>query len=234
MKKGCGIVIASVVLLACAGIITIYLLSSKYEDQRKQPGEAEMWAAEKFILSYDRVEASGNTPAAIIFAERYSRQLRLSRQLLFTEGKAGAASLTKGYFLTYCFLTDDSLVVLVHVPELRRYSEDAKVSLGEYAWTLATLEIRSQFPAVKRLALGLKGSLNYSTIFTGIITINEDPIKGIQKRHRPISSEILWPFFTSTTVKTKEPNQAPEITIRTATDPAPSSSPSASEDRASP
>lgn len=185
---------AGLAALLCAGVAVIYFLAGQYEKRSKMPGEAELWAAEKWMQAYEGQEGSGNTPSATEFAQSYARKLRISRQVLFTEGKGGA-SLTKGYFLTYCFEGEDSLAVLVHVPELRRYAEDAKVTLGEYAWTLATLETRSQFPKVKRLAVGVKGAINYSTILTGVIT-DQDPIKGIRERHSVVSTKPLNPFFT--------------------------------------
>ena len=196
MKKGCIIAVVSLFLVACAAVLAIYFLAREYEKSPKKPGEAELWAAEEFLRSYRDSEGSGNTPAAITFAQDYAKKLRISRQVLFTEGKEGGVSLTKGHFLTYCFEGNDSVAVLVHVPELRRYAEDAKVSLGEYAWTLAMLETRDRFPKAKRLAVAVKGALNYSTIFSGLVT-DQDPIKGIQERHSTISTEPLYPFFAT-------------------------------------
>ena len=196
MKKGCIIAVASVLVVLCAGVVVIYVLASQYEKQPKKPGEAELWAAEQIVGAYKDQEGSGNTPDAIAFARDYGRKLRISRQVLFTKGNATAVSLTKGYFLTYCFEKEDSLAVLVHVPELRHYAEDAKVTLGEYAWTLATVEAHARFPKVKRLAVGVRGALNYSTIFTGVID-NQDPMRGIRERHSTISTEPLYPFFAA-------------------------------------
>ena len=193
--KGCMLVGVGVIALLLAGVLAIYLMAREYEKRPKSPGEAELVAAEDFILAYEGSEASGNTPEAITFAKDYARDLRISRQMLFTEGKEGSVSLTKGYFLTYCFEGEDSLAIVVHVPELRHYANDAKVSLGEYAWTLAVPKVRSQFPHVKRLAVGLKGMLDYSTIFEGHVIADGDPLEGIQKRHTPASSEALWQFF---------------------------------------
>lgn len=161
----------------------------------KKPGEGELWAAEDFIRSYKDKEASGNTPEAIAFAENYAKTLRTSRELLFTEGKKGGLSLTKGHFLTYCFQKDDSLAVLVHVPELRRYTPEAKASLAEFSWMLASAETRKRFPNIKHLAVALKGTLNYGAIFTGTVTTGTDSLKDIQKRHPETDSEALWIYF---------------------------------------
>lgn len=207
MKKGCLIFIGLCVCLGIAAIATINYLAAEYEKQPKAPGQVECGIAETFILSYKDREATGNTPEAIKFAEDFARKLRVSRQVLFTEGKAGATTLSKGHFLTYCFQSGDSLVLLVHVPELRRYAEDAKVTLAEYAWSLATFEARTSLPATKKLAIGIKGVMNYSALFTGIIAPEGDPIQGLQTRHPIASVKPLWPYFTIAQESEKKANQ---------------------------
>ena len=194
MKKGCLIAVGSVIALALAGIVTIWVLADQYEKQPKKPGEAELWAAERFIDAYEGSEASGNTPEAVAFAEQFSRSLRVSRQFMFSEGKAGSMSLSKGRFLTYCFLREDSAAIVVHVPELRRYTDDAKLSLEELAWGLATGYAAAHHPDIQKLALGVKGALNYSAILTGHVN-DKEPLKGIEARHPSTSSKALWPFF---------------------------------------
>lgn len=194
MKKGCLITICSLVVLAVAGIVTIWILADQYEKRPKKPGEAELWAAETFIRNYESSESSGNAPNAVAFADQFSRSLRVSRQFMFTEGKAGSMSLSKGRFLTYCFMREDSAAVLVHVPELRRYTDDAKLTLEEYAWCLATSYVASKHPEVKKLALGVKGPLDYSAIITGHVN-DKEPLKGIEIRHPLTSTEPFWPFF---------------------------------------
>ncbi len=207
MKKGCIIAICSLFLIAAAGIFTVWWAASQYEKQPKKPGEAELWAAEEFIRMYESSESSGNTPEAVAFADQFSRSLRVSRQFMFTEGKAGGTGFTKGRFITYCFLRDDSVAVVVHIPELRRYTEDAKVTLEEFAWSLATSYAALNHPDVEKLALGVKGALNYSAIITGEIN-DEDPLKGIEVRHPTTSTESLWPFFLPEENKANKPEMA--------------------------
>jgi hypothetical protein len=198
MKKGCFITIAVLVCLMATGVFVIYRLAGEYDKRPKKPGEAELFAAERLIMSHDKDEGMGNSPEAAAFAQNYARGLRLSRHALFTEGKEGAMSLSKGYFLTYCAAApdSDSVAVIVHVPELRRFAPDAQVTLAEYAWTLASEMARTRFPKARRLAVGLKGVLNYAAIFTGEIHA-EDPMKGLKNRHSVVSTEPLWPFFVT-------------------------------------
>jgi hypothetical protein len=203
MKKGCIIAICSLIVLAVAGIVTIWVLADQYEKQPKKPGEAELWSAENFIRAYESSESSGNTPEAVAFADQFSRSLRVSRQFMFTEGKAGSTSISKGRFLTYCFLRDDSVAILVHVPELRRYTDDAKLTLEEFAWGLATSYAASKHPEVKKIALGVKGPLNYSAIITGFVN-DKEPLKGIEVRHPTTSTKPLWPFFLSPKIQSEQ------------------------------
>lgn len=197
MKKGCLIALGSVAALFALGIGGFWFLASQYEKQPKDPGEAELWAAEKFVLANDGAEAQGNTPEAAKFAESYARSLRTARHLFFTEGKAGAKSFTKGRFMTYCFLTEDSIALIIHVPELRRYADDAQLTLSELAWSQATSHVVQEFPEIKRMAIGLKGSLNYSAILTGVVNA-EAPLEGIQERHPVTSKKPLRPYFVAT------------------------------------
>lgn len=194
MKKGCLIAICSLILTVVAGIVTIWSLASQYERRPKKPGEAELAVAEDFIRAYESSEASGNTAEAVVFADQFARSLRVSRQYMFTEGKAGSMNLSKGRFLTYCFLRNDSAAIVVHVPELRRYTDDAKLTLEEFAWGLATAYAASRHPDVKKLALGIRGPLDYSAIITGFVNETE-PLKGIETRHPVTTTQPLWPFF---------------------------------------
>lgn len=111
-----------------------------------------------------------------------------------TDRKLGFGDTTHGRFLTYCFLEKESAVFIVHVPGLRNFSDDAKLTLEETAWSLATRVIAEKHPEVKKLALGIKGQLDYSSIVTGAID-SEDPLKGIETRHPSFKDEALWPYF---------------------------------------
>jgi hypothetical protein len=193
--KGCLVLAGLGGLLAVGGIGTIYYLADQYEKQPKKPGQAECDEAEKFVLSYKDREGVGNTPEATKLAEGFSRKLRVSRQIMFTEGRSGGVSLSKGFFLTYCFVSQESVALIVHVPDLRNYSNDAQITLSEYAWTLATDEVRAKVPKASKLAVAVRGVLNYSAIMTGRISNDEEPLNGLVTRHPVSDTKPLWPFF---------------------------------------
>ena len=181
-------------LLLVLGIGGIYILADQYEKRPKKPGEAELLAAEEFTRVYEFTEGSGNSPEAIKLAEYVARNLRVSRQFLFSEGRSDVLSSSKGRFLTYCHLKEDSVVFIVHVPGLRNFTDDAQLSLFEWVWSLASTHVASEHPNVTRLAIGVRGVMDYSAIYTGTIDRSEAS-SGIEIRHSPRSEEVLWPYF---------------------------------------
>lgn len=193
--KGCLVLAGLGGLLAVGGVGTIYYLADQYEKQPKKPGQAECDEAEKFVLSYKDREGAGNTPEAAKLAEDFARKLRVSRQIMFTEGRSGGMSFSKGFFLTYCFVSQESVALIVHVPDLRNYANDAQVTLSEYAWTLATEEARAKVPKATRLAVAVRGVLDYSAILTGRISSDDEPLNGLVTRHPVNDTKPLWPFF---------------------------------------
>lgn len=197
LAKGCMIVAAVGGVLVFAGIGTIYYLADQYEKGPKQPGQAACDEAENFVRSYKDREGTGNTPEATKLAEDFARKLRVSRQIMFTEGSSSGISFTQGFFLTYCFVSQDSVALVIHVPGLRNYANDAKVTLSEYAWTLATEEARAKVPDANKLAVAVRGVLDYSAILTGTISREDDPMKGLQGRHPVHTTSPLWPYFIS-------------------------------------
>lgn len=191
MKKGCLIVVA--LILVCLG--GLFWLGSRYDSLPKEPGEREANDASSLIMSAKDGVAHGNSPEAQEMAATFSRNLKEMRELGFSEGKEGGLSFTEGEFLVYCHLKSDSVVFLVHVPELRRFEFEAKARLATYAWELATLQVAESHPKIEQLGLGMKGVLNYSAVYTGVIEFS-DPKLGIKQKHDTSSLEPLWPFFT--------------------------------------
>jgi hypothetical protein len=184
-------ILASIPIGACVGI---WYLASLYDKRPKVPGQIEIERAEDFIGAFKNIEAGGNAQESIEAGAEFARSLRIARGMLIEDGKPGFGDMTNGRFLTYCFLTKESAAFIVHVPGIRNFSESAKLTLEESAWTIATQTIRANNLQVKQLALGIKGDLNYSSILTGTVNL-EDPLKGIEVHHPTVSDEALWPYF---------------------------------------
>lgn len=166
----------------------------------KAPGEAEFREANRVIIANRGTVAFGNNAAAIALAERYGTDLKLLRESLFTEGKEGAYSLAKGEFLTFCHRTETTCVFLVHVPELRRFTEEAKQSLVELAWLNAQAVLKnSAEPPPATVAIGVKGAVLYEAIWVGKFDPDAPGVDGgVETRTAGLEgTRLLYPFFAA-------------------------------------
>jgi len=162
-------------------------------------GEAAFREANRQIIGNRGTVAFGNSSEAISLAQDYSKSLKILRDGFFTEGKKGAYSVSKGDFLTYCQWNGDSCVFLVHVPELRRFTTDAKKSLTELAWINAqsVLKASTQKPP-KTVVVGVKGAVLYEAVLVGDFISDPKGKDGVRTRGSGISgTELLYPFFAS-------------------------------------
>lgn len=91
------------------------------------------------------------------------------RDALFEGGKKNGVSLSDHQFLNYCELDDTQCAMIVHMPELRRFSAEAKESRGKLAWTTTREALRGQgiTNAQLRLAVGLRGIALYDRVLLG-------------------------------------------------------------------
>jgi acyl carrier protein len=166
------------------------------------PGEAEFREANRQIIRNTGSLGFGNNPEAVSLARNYSKGLKVLRQTLFTEGNKDAYSISKGEFLTYCRLNTDSCVFLVHVPELRRFTEEAKKSMSELAWANAqsVLEGRSNSPQAT-LVVGVRGAVLYESIMIGSPEPGPGKDNGIKQRGSGVTDiPLLYPFFASVNI----------------------------------
>jgi hypothetical protein len=162
------------------------------------PGEAEFRAANKVIIAGNAGQVFGNSAAARDLARDYSKGLKILRDNLFTKGGHTALGPLEGDFLTYCQLNDDSCVFLVHVPELRQFTADAKKSLEDLAWIDAqsVLQASGKRPP-KTVVVGVKGLMLYDAIFIGDYIADPKPDKdGIRTRGAGLMDmKLFYPYF---------------------------------------
>jgi hypothetical protein len=150
------------------------------------------------LISMDKgQEAYGNTPDAERMAADFARMVKLGRQMGVQAGKKSTVSLSHGKFLTYCRVNADSCAFMVHVPDLRKFSKDAKEYIAEVAWAVATESAAHLKPQPKRLAIGVRGAFLYDTVIEGhIVADDKDPEEGIEQRHTGGSPQkYLESFF---------------------------------------
>jgi hypothetical protein len=166
----------------------------------QHPGEAAFREANRKIIANRGTMAFGNTPEAITLARDYLRSLKILREGFFSEGKKNAYSVSKGEFLTFCQWNSNSCVFLVHVPELRRFTREAKESLTELAWINAQSVLNAgttQPPST--VAVGVKGAMLYEAIWIGdFVPDSQGEVGGVKTRGSGIQgTKLLFPFFAA-------------------------------------
>ena len=158
------------------------------------PGQEAFEAASGTIAVYDGQQvAFGNTPEAEKLAATFGRTLEGMRHLLFTEGRKARLSLSQGHFLTYCQLSADRVCFLVHVPELKNFTAEARAHLLDVAWICARTaasDLRQSKDCT--LGVGLRGAVLYGGVATG-------PDNGTAVKDSDSVADVarLYPFFTA-------------------------------------
>ncbi|WP_395748333.1 hypothetical protein [Prosthecobacter sp.] len=160
-------------------------------------GGSEFEKANKLISMDKGQEAFGNTPEAQQMAAEFAQMVKLGRRLGIQAGKKPTISLSHGKFLTYCQINPDSCAFMVHVPDLRKFSKDAKEYIADVAWSVAMDSALELKPRPKRLAVGIRGAFLYDTVIEGhVVPEEEDADAGIEKRHSGNSSQnALGAYF---------------------------------------
>lgn len=164
-----------------------------------QPGEAEFRTASSKIMSYSSTAAFGNSKEAIEMASAYSDALKNGREVLFKGGKESKLAFAKGHFLVYCELRGDRCAFLVHVPELRQYTSEARKIQADFAWLLARSILRKNYPNKEmKLAIGLRGAVLYGPVLVGQLAADDkdesEPTKSLDGDGHKAE---LYPFFAA-------------------------------------
>jgi hypothetical protein len=210
--------LAGGVFLLCAGVFGFAFLSGVYqgfqqaqERARNAPpvgsdGEAAFRAANMQITSHgsDGKSAWGNTEEARRLAADFSTKIKALREVYFTKRKKEPiVSLTDGEFLTYCHLDGRACVFLVHAPDLRKYTPEAKAGLADLAWATAQHVVRSDLKdPPPKLAIGTRGVMLYGHVLIGEFQPDEEADgDGVEVRESGGSPESrLYQFFSPNAV----------------------------------
>ena len=207
--KWTAIVLVFAGLVGFLGLRTVQLVQYvRAHPPPAQPGEAEFRAANKEIIAGNDGEVFGNSDEARALAKEYSRSLKILRDNLFTKGGQTALGSLEGDFLTYCQLNDDSSVFLIHVPELRKFTAEAKQSLADLAWMNAqsVLQANTRRPP-KTVVVGVKGLMFYDVILIGDYVADPEPDKdGIRTRGSGFADmKLFYPYFVPPPTQTNLP-----------------------------
>lgn len=158
----------------------------------KAPGEAEFEEANRLIGMNSGGIAFGDSPASQAAAAQFATTIKQMQSVMFAGG-SGKSFATKGEFITYVRCTDNAIVVLSHVPELRNYKDNSvRDSLAKLAWRNAQLAVESHpgITAKHTLVMGLRGFASYGPIWEGPITG-----EAVKKTDSALERDRLYPFF---------------------------------------
>ena len=103
-------------------------------------------------------------------AKKYATLMSGMHQLAFESSKGKAPKSAK--YVVHCELGDNSCAFLVSVPQYRKFTDDAKSSLEEVAWSTARIVLKDE-PTLKpdsELCVALKGMLMFGSVMTGSTT----------------------------------------------------------------
>ena len=82
--------------------------------------------------------------------------------------RRATAGMDSDGFTCACSVRGDTAVFLIHVPDLRKFNEEAQVAMGQWSWAAARVGW-SQLPEPRpaKLAVALKGIALYDRLLTG-------------------------------------------------------------------
>ena len=147
---------------------------SSHPGGRAAPGETQFRSANEHINGNQGFVGCGNSPKAVNIAVDFSNKMKKRRELMFEAAKPNRISVGTAGFVSCCELHDSQCAIIVNVPDLRRFSTEAKDSLGRLAWHTAQ-EALNQNGAARpgmKLAVGIRGVLLYDRVLLGNAVTN--------------------------------------------------------------
>lgn len=139
-----------------------------------QKGKDLLHDMEMKVMGASNGAAHGNSEEAKKLAQEFSDALLRLRDENFTGGNDKGMKLTRGMFLVCCELNPGSCAFVVHVPEFRSFTKDAKEGLADLAWMSAQETAAKHIGPQGELAVGLKGVMFYGAVMTG--TCDSEPL----------------------------------------------------------
>ena len=165
-------ILSAISAFALHGLFIAYMASKEADlPERERNAKSALSAAQTKVMTDSNGTAHGNTRRAKELAKEFSSTMKTMHSAFFErEGDAPTVSMSGGEFVTFCQLSDQGCAFIVHVPEYRKHTDDAKESLSELAWTVASSVAENhptELPPESALAVGLRGAILYGSIMTG-------------------------------------------------------------------
>ena len=173
------------------------------------PGKAAFTEANRLITRNEGSIAFGNTPEGIAIASDFSRSMKSLQALGFKGGRENGYSASKHEFLTYCDLRPTQCIILVHVPELRRYTAEAKDTLCNLCWMRVQAALRNQKAGTNgmKVVIGVRGIAIYDRVMTGTYVAEAtEGNDGLASSAR-YSEELLYSYFDDAQKGAAAPSQ---------------------------
>lgn len=194
-------------------------------EQAASAGRNAFEKANLLITSSREGIAHGNSPDAEKLAAAFSEELKAARSMGIEKSSGKSIiSLTKGQFPTYCLLTPARCVFMVHVPDLRHFSSDAKDFVAEAAWIIAR-GLVADAGSKSTLMVGIRGSIMYDRVVVarspevmerGLAHMGNDSMKElIAEFHAALSEKPQAPIAVAgvSTGNDSQPEAAPPAAV---------------------
>jgi hypothetical protein len=152
---------------------------------QRRPGVAEFTEAAKLTISARRGVGQGNVDEARVLAKELSTRLKIARSELITRTKERDPNLplTNEEFVVFCQLNEGACAFIVHVPELRRYTSEAKELIAIAAYVSAAEVLNTaKMGQVQKLAVVTRGNMFFDQGWIGSYQLGiEEPLDSAEK-----------------------------------------------------
>ncbi|MDP1586418.1 MAG: hypothetical protein Q8M07_01630 [Prosthecobacter sp.] len=177
------------VIMSVFAVLSLNVVISIPDDPFSMPsgkasrrGVAAFENANELLTGLSEGRAHGNTQEAKVLAEAFSDALKEARNIgIEKRSRSSIFSHTKGDFLTYCLLTEQSCIFMVHVPDLRNFATDAKELIAEAGWLIALKILKGSGLMPTKLAVGLRGAMFYDRVTVGDKRPSDQPGMHIER-----------------------------------------------------
>lgn len=180
-------------------------------EPKQDPLRAALNAAESKVFSDNDGVASGNGLNAEAMASQFATAMKNFREQAITKSKS-TFKLSGGNFVTHCEFHPGRCVFIVHVPELRNYTDDAKELMATTAWQVANQIASERMNDGDALGVGMRGALLYSDVMVGKVSRSG----GGPATHTKDNDDLL-PFFdplpSATPIAPVSPTDEPDAII---------------------
>ncbi len=177
MRRGIKVLIltASVVLAGLIGLY-VYHVVKLFRETRSNRTRSTLYLATSRI-GPDGKLASGNSKLATVMAEEMSLSLAKVRNDFYSDPTEKSPVDQNDAFKVYCDLRISQCVFLVHVPELRRFTKEAQIAMGNQVWQEALKILRNNTNNHSlNLAVATRGAIMYDRVLMGRISAESEVI----------------------------------------------------------